>query len=80
MTRIAILDYGMGNLRSVAKALERVGAELAATADGDAIRKADGLILPGVGAFPRGIDRIRALGLDAAVAERTGAGVPLLGI
>jgi glutamine amidotransferase len=80
MTRIAILDYGMGNLRSVAKALERVGAEVAATADGDAIRKADGLILPGVGAFPRGIDRIRALGLDAAVAERTGAGVPLLGI
>src|SRR5436190_15458781 len=80
MTRIAVLDYGMGNLRSVAKALERVGADVVVSAEGDALRRTDGLVLPGVGAFPKGIERIRALGLDAAVAERIGAGVPLLGI
>jgi glutamine amidotransferase len=80
MTRIAVLDYGMGNLRSVEKALERVGAEAIVTADHDAAHAADGLVLPGVGAFPRGIERVRALGLDELVAGRVGAGVPLLGI
>src|SRR6185436_9475159 len=53
VTRIAILNYGMGNLRSVEKALERIGAEALITADHEAARAADGVILPGVGAFPR---------------------------
>jgi imidazole glycerol-phosphate synthase subunit HisH len=80
MTSIAILDYGMGNLRSVEKALERVGADVIRTADADLASGADGLVLPGVGAFPRGMERIRALGLDELVADRVAAGAPLLGI
>jgi glutamine amidotransferase len=80
VTRIAILDYGMGNLRSVEKALERVGAEASITADAAAVRDADGVILPGVGAFPAAMRRVRELELDALIAERLGAGVPVLGI
>jgi glutamine amidotransferase len=79
-TRIAILDYGMGNLRSVEKALEHVGAAAAITNDAGEVRAADGVILPGVGAFPRAIERIRQLGLDELIAERRDAGVPILGI
>jgi glutamine amidotransferase len=80
MTRIAILDYGMGNLRSVEKALEHVGVTATITSDADESRAADGLILPGVGAFPRAMERIRELGLDELIAERRGEGVPILGI
>jgi imidazole glycerol-phosphate synthase subunit HisH len=78
--RIAILDYGMGNLRSVEKALEHVGVTATITNDASEVRGADGLILPGVGAFPRAMERIRELGLDELVAERRGEGVPILGI
>lgn len=70
----------MGNLRSVEKALEHVGARAAIGADPDEIRAADGLILPGVGAFPRAMERIRATGLDELIAERAAAGTPILGI
>ena len=80
MTRIAILDYGMGNLRSVEKALERAGATVARTADPAEARAADGLVLPGVGAFPMAATRVRELGLDELVRERVEAGVPVLGI
>jgi imidazole glycerol-phosphate synthase subunit HisH len=80
VTSIALLDYGMGNLRSVEKALEHVGAEVVRTDDPERAAGADGLVLPGVGAFPKGIERIRELGLDDLVAERTAVGVPLLGI
>jgi imidazole glycerol-phosphate synthase subunit HisH len=78
--RICILDYGMGNLRSVEKALEHVGAAPGIGNRPEAVRAADGLILPGVGAFPRAMERIRELRLDALVAERRDAGVPILGI
>jgi glutamine amidotransferase len=77
---ILVLDYGMGNLRSVEKALEHVGARAAIGADPDEVRAADGLILPGVGAFPRAMERIRATGLDQLIAERAAAGTPILGI
>ena len=77
---ILVLDYGMGNLRSVEKALEHVGARASIGADPDEIRAADGLILPGVGAFPRAMERIRATGLDELIAERAAAGTPVLGI
>jgi glutamine amidotransferase len=77
---IAIVDYGMGNRRSVEKALEHVGADPLLTADHDAIRAADGLVVPGVGAFPEAMRRLRAAGLDALVAERAEAGVPVLGL
>ena len=78
--RIAILDYGMGNLRSVEKALEQVGVTATITNDGDEVRAADGVILPGVGAFPRAMERIRELALDELIAERREEGVPILGI
>ena len=80
MTRVAILDYGMGNLRSVEKALERVGAETEITSDPARAEAADGVILPGVGAFPRAMERVRQLGLDELVAGRIQAGAPVLGI
>jgi glutamine amidotransferase len=70
----------MGNLRSVEKALEHVGARATIGARPDEVRAADGLILPGVGAFPRAMERIRATGLDALIAERAAAGTPILGI
>ncbi len=78
--RIAILDYGMGNLRSVEKALERVGAEPRITASADQARSADGIVLPGVGAFPRAMEMVLELELDALLAERLVAGTPVLGI
>jgi imidazole glycerol-phosphate synthase subunit HisH len=80
MTHVAVLDYGMGNLRSVEKALERVGAEAEITSDPEGVGVADGVILPGVGAFPRAMQRVRELGLDSLVGERLEAGVPVLGI
>jgi glutamine amidotransferase len=78
--RICVLDYGMGNLRSVEKALEHVGAAAEISSDADRARSADGLILPGVGAFPKAMRRLRELGLDELLAERLEAGVPVLGI
>jgi glutamine amidotransferase len=80
MTRICILDYGMGNLRSVEKALEHIGATARIASDAATIRAADGLILPGVGAFPKAMQTIRALGLDELIEERRAAGVPILGV
>jgi glutamine amidotransferase len=79
-TRIAILDYGMGNLRSVEKALEHVGVTATITTDAGEVRAADGLVLPGVGAFPRAMERIRELGLDELIGERREEGAPILGI
>src|SRR3954471_3368179 len=78
--RIAILDYGMGNLRSVEKALEHVGVTATISNDAGEVRAADGVILPGVGAFPRAMERSRGLGLDELIAERREEGVPILGI
>jgi imidazole glycerol-phosphate synthase subunit HisH len=78
--RICVLDYGMGNLRSVEKALEHVGVGVERTSETERARQADGLILPGVGAFPKAMQRIRELGLHALVAERLEAGLPVLGI
>jgi glutamine amidotransferase len=78
--RICVLDYGMGNLRSVEKALEHVGATATIANDEAAIRAADGLILPGVGAFPKAMQGVRELGLDELIEERREAGTPILGI
>jgi imidazole glycerol-phosphate synthase subunit HisH len=78
--KIAIVDYGMGNLRSVEKALEHVGAVATITDEATDLRAADGLVLPGVGAFPRAMERIRERGLDALIEERRAAGTPILGI
>ena len=77
---IAMVDYGMGNRRSVAKAFEHVGTPIAQTSDPDELRAADGLVVPGVGAFPEAMRRLRALGLDDVVRERARAGVPVIGL
>ena len=77
---IAVVDYGMGNRRSVEKALEHVGARAVITRDQAEISAADGLVVPGVGAFPLGMRRLRELGLADLIRERAAAGVPMLGI
>lgn len=78
--QVVVVDYGMGNRRSVEKALEHVGARAAITADPGAIRAADGLVVPGVGAFPRAMRTLRELGLVELLRERVAGGTPLLGI
>jgi glutamine amidotransferase len=78
--QVAVVDYGMGNRRSVEKALAHVGACAVVSADHEVLRRARGLVLPGVGAFPRAMRNLRELGLDELLLERAGAGVPLLGI
>ncbi len=77
---IAIVEYGMGNLRSVAKALEHVGAEPVLTHDHARVREARAIVLPGVGAMPKAMERVRSLKLDQLLRERVEAGVPLIGL
>jgi len=75
-----VLDYGMGNLRSVEKALEHIGAAAQITRDHGEVRKADGIVLPGVGAMPKAMKAVRSLGLDELLHERRDAGVPIIGV
>ncbi len=77
---IAVVDYGMGNRRSVQKALEHVGARADITSERDRLWDADGLIVPGVGAFPLGMRNLTALGLDEQIRSLANAGRPILGI
>ena len=77
---IAILDYGMGNLRSVEKALAHVGQESVRTADHDLVREAGAVILPGVGAFRKAMEAVRARGFDELLRERVDNQVPVLGL
>ena len=77
---IAVIDYGMGNLRSVHKALTRLGAQAEIVQQPDELPHADKLILPGVGAFADAIARLRELRLDEAIREFVAGGRPLLGI
>ena len=77
---IGIVDYGMGNRRSVVKAFEHVGGEPVLTSDAATLERADGLVVPGVGAFPEAMRRLRASGLDALVRERAATGVPVIGL
>ncbi|TDB76066.1 imidazole glycerol phosphate synthase subunit HisH [Micromonospora sp. KC723] len=78
--RIVVLDYGSGNLRSAERALERAGADVTVTADLAAAAGADGLVVPGVGAFAACMAGIEALGAGAVIADRVAAGRPVLGI
>jgi glutamine amidotransferase len=77
---LALVDYGIGNLRSVHKALEHVGAQVRLTEDPAVVRAADKVVLPGVGAFGDGVRGLRARGLDDAICEAAARGTPLLGI
>lgn len=80
MARVAIIDYGVGNLRSVEKAFHAGGAEAVVTSDGRVLREADKLVLPGVGAFRACMEALNARGFDALVREHVAAGKPLLGV
>ncbi len=77
---VAVLDYGIGNLRSAQKALERVGAEAHLTSDPALVRRAAGVVLPGVGAFGRCMEALAATGLGGEAVDAIAAGKPFLGI
>ena len=77
---IAVVDYGMGNLRSVAKALERVGGQVEVTSSAETIEAADAVVLPGVGAFGRCMQNLLAAGLAPTVRDAASSGRPFLGI
>lgn len=78
--KIVVLDYGSGNLRSAQRALQRVGAEVDVTADPSAAANADGLVVPGVGAFEACMTGLRAIGGEKIIADRLAAGRPVLGV
>jgi len=80
MTSVVVLDYGSGNLRSAQRALERVGAEVTVTSDFDAAMAADGLVVPGVGAFAACMAGINAVRGGVIVDRRLAGGRPVLGI
>jgi glutamine amidotransferase len=80
MNTITVIDYGIVNLRNIVRGLERVGARVRVSMDPDAVRQADRLVLPGVGAFAAGMAELSSRGLDHAVSEAARAGTPLLGI
>ncbi|MER7461206.1 imidazole glycerol phosphate synthase subunit HisH [Micromonospora sp. NPDC126480] len=80
MSRVVVLDYGSGNLRSAERALAAAGADVTVTADLAAAADADGLVVPGVGAFAACMAGIEALGAGPVIAERVAAGRPVLGI
>lgn len=80
MTEVAVIDYGVGNLLSVSRALVHCGARANVTADPAAILAAKRVILPGVGAFANGMAALRASGLDRVVRQVASVGTPLLGI
>jgi len=77
---IAIIDYGLGNLRSVEKALVHGGAEAVVTQDPHVLERAAGVVLPGVGAFAQAMDNLKAAGLVEPIRDAIGAGKPFLGI
>ena len=77
---IAIVDYGVGNLFSLKSSLAAIGAEALVTGEAEALRRADKILLPGVGAFGDAARKLRATGLDAVIIEQAQKGKPLMGI
>ena len=77
---VAIVDYGVGNLFSLESSFRSIGVETVVTSDADALRRADRIVLPGVGAFGDAAAKLRESGLDRVVVEEAKAGKPLLGI
>ncbi len=80
MKRVVVLDYGSGNLRSAQRALARVGAEVTVTSDASAAIEADGLVVPGVGAFAACMAGLNGVSGPAVLAKRLSAAAPILGI
>ena len=79
-SKVVVLDYGSGNLRSAQRALERVGADVTVTADASAAAAADGLVVPGVGAFEACMQGLRGIGGEKIIADRVAADRPVLGV
>lgn len=77
---VVVLDYGSGNLRSAQRALQRVGADVTVTSDPTAAANADGLVVPGVGAYEACMTGLRAIGGEQIIADRLAAGRPVLGV
>src|SRR5215204_7317974 len=80
MNQVAIIDYGVGNLRSVEKAFAATGCEATVTSDETALRTAERLVLPGVGAFGACMKALKERGFDQLVKDRASEGTPLLGV
>ncbi|GAA2651726.1 imidazole glycerol phosphate synthase subunit HisH [Paractinoplanes durhamensis] len=80
MTSVVVLDYGSGNLRSAERAVARTGADVTVTSDLDAAAAADGLFVPGVGAYAACMAGIEQLGAGPVIAERVAAGKPVIGV
>lgn len=78
--RVAVLDYGIGNLRSAQKALEKVGASAVLTSDASVVSAADAVVLPGVGAFGACMNALRDVGLESVARDAVASGVPFMGI
>ncbi|HEX6844587.1 MAG TPA: imidazole glycerol phosphate synthase subunit HisH [Actinomycetota bacterium] len=78
--RIAVVDYGSGNLHSVSRALARVGGDVVVSADADVIRAAAAVLIPGVGHFGQCVRALRAAGLEDVVREVVGTGRPVVGV
>ncbi len=78
--RVVVVDSGVGNLPNAVRGLQRAGAEVALSGDPETVRRAERLVLPGVGAFAAAMARLRRSGLDAAIREAAARGVPVLGI
>jgi imidazole glycerol-phosphate synthase subunit HisH len=78
--KVVVLDYGSGNLRSAQRALERTGADVEVTADPSAAFEADGLVVPGVGAYEACMAGLREIGGEQIIADRLAAGRPVLGV
>jgi imidazole glycerol-phosphate synthase subunit HisH len=76
---LGLVDYGMGNRRSMQKSLERAGATVVLTGDHEALAQTDGLVVPGVGAFARAMEALDETGLTGVIRERASVGVPVLG-
>jgi glutamine amidotransferase len=77
---LVVVDYDAGNLRSVARAVEHAGGTPVVSADPFMVRKAKALILPGVGSAAQAMDRLGSLGLDDAIRDAAGRGIPILGV
>ena len=77
---VAVVDYGVGNLFSLASSLKSIGADVIVTGEKETIEKADKIILPGVGAFADAAEKLRSTGLDKVITRQTKKGVPLMGI
>ena len=78
--RIAVLDYGMGNLHSVGRALARVGADVCVTSDGAEVGAAEGMVIPGVGGFGACVRSLRAAGLEPTIRTAVDGGRPVFGV